>query len=206
MTDMGNGVLPFHFWVNDSDTICYTITAIDNSGCFNSETFPNNGTCVSFVASQGITFPYCDNFDNQNIWTDSVCNVSSSHWDLGIPTAWPGSAHSSPNIWEVALNAQYANSSQAYLTSPPLSFLGVFNAQIEVWLNANSEQNWDGVRLDYSLDNGTTWAHCWSCWRYFLLAATGIIPLTSTPAVSRDGQVTVLPFQVRQDGLKQCIN
>ncbi len=158
MTDMGNGVFTVSLpAVNDSDTICYTITAIDNSGCFNSETFPNNGTCVSFVASQGITFPYCDNFDNQNIWTDSVGNVSSSHWDLGIPTAWPGSAHSSPNIWEVALNAQYANSSQAYLTSPPLSFLGVFNAQIEVWLNANSEQNWDGVRLDYSLDNGTTW-------------------------------------------------
>lgn len=57
MTDMGNGDFTVSLpAVNDGDTICYTITAIDNSGCFNSETFPNNGTCVSFVASQGITF------------------------------------------------------------------------------------------------------------------------------------------------------
>ena len=158
MTDMGNndysGVIPA---VNDGDTICYSITGVDASGCANSAVFPTSG-CITFVASQGITFPFCDNFDLQNLWTDSVGTAGSTPWQRGQSTIWPGSAHSAPNIWEVGLDQQYTSSCLSYLYSPTFSFLGVFNAQIEFWINSNCENAWDGARLEYTTDNGITWS------------------------------------------------
>lgn len=157
MTDLGNGdylgQIPA---VNDGDSICYSITAVDNSGCANSAVFPTSG-CITFYASQGITFPFCDNFDLQNLWTDSLGTAGSTPWQRGQSTVWPGSAHSAPNIWEVGLDQQYVGSCLSYLYSPTFSFLGVFNAQIELWINSNCENFWDGVRLEYTTDNGATW-------------------------------------------------
>ncbi|HRS08353.1 MAG TPA: T9SS type A sorting domain-containing protein, partial [Bacteroidia bacterium] len=158
MTDLGNGDFTGQIpAVNDGDSICYSITALDNSGCANSAVFPTSG-CITFYASQGITFPFCDNFDLQNLWTDSVGNANSTHWQRGQSTVWPGSAHSAPNIWEVGLDQQYVGSCISYLYSPTFSFIGVFNAQIEFWINSNCENFWDGARLDYSTDNGLTWS------------------------------------------------
>jgi hypothetical protein len=157
MTDLGggafSGLIPA---VNDGDTICYSIVALDNSGCFNTSTFPTSG-CITFIASQGITFPFCDNFDQQNLWTDSIATASSTSWQRGQSAIWPGSAHSNPNIWEVGLDQQYANNCTSYLYSPTFSFLGVFNAQIELWINSDTEFSWDGVRLEYSTNGGSTW-------------------------------------------------
>ena len=145
------GTLPA---VNDGDTICYAITAIDNSGCSNVTSYPVSG-CVSFIASTGITFPYCDNFDINQLWVDTT--LTGSSWQLGQPTTWPGSANSAPSCWEVDIDQQYQPNTEAYLYSPVFSFSGTYNAKIEFSLNVNTEFNWDGTRLEYSTDLGNTW-------------------------------------------------
>lgn len=156
MIDFGGGLygetIPA---VNDGDSICYSITAVDNSGCANSASYPANGSCISFTASTGITLPYCDNFDINQLWLDTM--VTGSPWQLGQPTVWPSAANSAPSCWEVAIDQQYDNNTESYLYSPVLSFIGTYNASVEFWMNANSEFSWDGTRLDYSIDQGITW-------------------------------------------------
>ncbi|MFI5220317.1 MAG: hypothetical protein ACHQNT_12605, partial [Bacteroidia bacterium] len=62
--------------VSDSDTVCYYFIATDASACNNSTTYPSSG-CIQFVALNGISFPFCDNLDSQNLWTDSLGAGSS---------------------------------------------------------------------------------------------------------------------------------
>ncbi len=141
--------------VLEGDTVCYSITAVDNSGCGNSAT--SNTLC--FVASSGINFPYCDNFDiNTNLWVDSG-NVVGSIWEIGTPNTWPSAPHSAPNSWEVALNQTYLDNTEAYLYSPILNFNGAVNASIELWANSQCEQGWDGTRIEFDTTGGggSTW-------------------------------------------------
>ncbi|NNM15298.1 MAG: hypothetical protein HKO56_01470, partial [Bacteroidia bacterium] len=138
--------------VSDSDTICYTVVAADASGCFNLDTLAEQ----CFVATAGITFPYCDNFDFNTFWEDST--VSGSVWEQGIPNfgATTG-AHSVPNAWDVDLTSLYQANSETYVVSPVFDFSTTPNATLSFWQNRNTESNWDGVRIDYTLNSGLSW-------------------------------------------------
>ncbi len=145
--------------VNDSDVVCYYVTATDNSACLNSAIYPASG-CIQFTATEGLSPTYCDNFDiPPPLWLDSAgATGSGSIWEMGIPTTGtPSAALSAPNVWEVGLNAIYQNSTSADLYSPHISFTNAVNAKLSVWLNYNTEQTWDGTRLEYTFDNGVTW-------------------------------------------------
>lgn len=140
--------------VSDSDTVCYYFSASDASACHNITLYPALG-CTQFVARSSIALPFCDGFDFSNFWTDST--IGGSHWQLGIPVTSPPSAHSAPNAWEVALNAQYLNSTTTYLYSPPMDFSGITNASLNFWFYKDCELTWDGARIDFSLDGGINW-------------------------------------------------
>ncbi len=145
--------------VLEGDTVCYSITAVDNSGCNNSTT--SNTLC--FITSNGVTFPYCDNFDiTTNLWVDSGA-VAGSIWELGTPNTWPAAPHSAPNSWEVALNQPYANNTLAYLYSPVFSFTGVANASIELWVDAQCENFWDGTNLQCDTTGSGNWFIIGNC-------------------------------------------
>ncbi|MBL0051555.1 MAG: T9SS type A sorting domain-containing protein [Bacteroidetes bacterium] len=152
-----SGVIPA---VNVGDTVCYRFEATDNSGCNNTTLYPaSNLSPICFVATTGITFPYCDNFDSNDLWTDSV--VSGSPWELGTPNfGVTNNALSFPNSWDIELNSAYQNNTVSFLTSPVFDFSGAVNANLEFWLNHATDQFGDGVRLEYTPDGGTTWKTC----------------------------------------------
>lgn len=141
--------------VSDSDSVCYYFSARDFSACFNSIVYPSSG-CISFLALSGLTIPFCDNFDFNNFWTPTI--LTGSPWQIGSTNTSPPSAHSAPNVWEVELNSQYVGNTQSYLTSPPLSFINVLNANLNFWFYSDCENTWDGSRVEYSINNGTSWA------------------------------------------------
>src|SRR5205085_422400 len=61
--------------VLDSDTVCYYFWTFDASACANTTYYPGtpvDTATICFTASSGITFPYCDNFDINNLWSDST--------------------------------------------------------------------------------------------------------------------------------------
>lgn len=146
------GIIPA---MNDSDTVCYSVDAIDASPAANSAVWPVS-SCQQFIVHAGITFPYFDDFDVQNIWTDTFANPTSQ-WELGMPAfGMTSGTHSGPNAWDINLTTAYDNNAACRLVSPVFDFSTTTNATLGFWHNYNSENFWDGVRVDYTTD-GNTW-------------------------------------------------
>ena len=146
------GIIPA---VNDSDSVCYYITAFDASPAANTTTEPTTG-CRQFVAFAGITFPFFDDFEsNNNLW--SVVTSSGSAWQYGAPAfGVTTGAHSGVNAWDVELTAAYAGNTNTMLYTPVFDFSQAVNAKMSFWHNWNAENFWDGTRIDYTTD-GNTW-------------------------------------------------
>jgi len=146
------GVIPA---VNTGDTVCYWAQAWDQYS--NTAIFPSTG-CVSFIASSGISFPFCDNFDSQNLWTSTT--TSGSSWQLGTPAfGVTTGALSNPNAWDIDLTSGYLDNTITTLTSPVFDFSSpsAVNSKLSFWRNHNCEAFWDGTRIEYTLDGGATW-------------------------------------------------
>jgi hypothetical protein len=100
--------------------------------------------------------PFNDSFDGANNWSPVTSQGSS--WQLGTPSfGQTSSPHSAPNAWDVDLAAGYLDSSLAYLVSPVITFAGEYNAELSFWQNRNTEDYFDGFRLEYSKD-GVHWS------------------------------------------------
>jgi hypothetical protein len=145
--------------VNHLDTVCYYFYAQDASNCANEAYYPafvgGVPQPICFVASSGITFPYCDDFDVNNLW--SASSLSGSVWELGAPNYGPTStAHSAPNAWDIVLNGPYVQASESYLTSPVFDFATSINCRLSFWYNSATTANFDedGVYLEYSQAGG----------------------------------------------------
>lgn len=141
--------------VNHKDTICYHVVAYDGSAAHNSAKEPQTG-CMMFDASSGITFPYIDNFDVQDLWTATTA-TTTTNWELGTPNyGQTNTAHSSPNAWDVNLSSPYSTNAEATLWSPVFNFSNAVNATLSFWQNRNTQTNYDGTRLEYTTD-GIKW-------------------------------------------------
>jgi hypothetical protein len=107
-----------------------------------------------------VSLPYSDDFEGANAgWT--VDSVSGSTWELGTPTTAPtNSTHSGVNAWDVDLFNIYLGNTESYLISPLFDFSqpAFFNSTLSFWQNRSTEAGWDGARLDYSLNGGTSWS------------------------------------------------
>ncbi|MBL0342525.1 MAG: hypothetical protein IPP71_17460 [Bacteroidetes bacterium] len=77
----------------------------------------------------------------------------NSQWQLGLPNygATTG-AHSGTNSWDVNLDTNYANNANCQLMSPGFNFSNATGIKVSFWQNNNTEQNWDGVILQYTVD------------------------------------------------------
>lgn len=146
------GVIPA---VNDSDTICYYVQAIDASTASNTALNPTSG-CTQFIAFAGITFPFVDDFDGSTLF-QTFDNNQGSAWQLGTPNfGATNSAHSAPNAFDINLTTAYNNNAICNLVSPVFDFSTVQNAKLSFWHNFNSENSWDGLSVMYTTD-GNTW-------------------------------------------------
>ena len=118
----------------------------------------NDTLCGNSMGRQRFTIPYTDNFDGGNSqWYDSS-NNTGTNWQLGTPAfGQTTGSHSAPDCWDINLNSSYLDDAASYLISPLFDFTGVNGAQLSFWQNRNSEDQWDGMRLDYSIDAGNTW-------------------------------------------------
>ena len=146
------GIIPA---MNDSDTVCYYVDAIDASPAANTAQWPLSG-CQEFYVHAGITFPFFDDFESSVVWTDTFASAASQ-WELGMPAfGATSSTHSGVNCWDVNLTTSYNNNAGCRLVSPVFDFSTTTNATLSFWHNYNTEMGWDGVRVDYTTD-GVTW-------------------------------------------------
>jgi len=119
----------------------------------------NDSICSIGTGLASITIPYTDNFDGANNgWISNNPTDTLSKWQLGLPTfGYTNSTHSGINCWDINLNSPYSTNANAELRSPIFDFSGVNNATLSFWKNFKTEINFDGSRLDYSVDGGITY-------------------------------------------------
>ncbi|HEX5001005.1 MAG TPA: CARDB domain-containing protein [Bacteroidia bacterium] len=142
--------------VNDSDVVCYQIQALDGSFCSNISNWPDPNdpnAYQCFTAYAGVTYPYCDNFETQNIWTEKILPGGSlTEWQLGQPSFAPtNTTHSGVRAWDTDTIAGYLNNANCQLLSPSFSGL-IAGSTLSFWQNRQVEGFWDGVRLEYATD------------------------------------------------------
>ncbi|HNZ42216.1 MAG TPA: CARDB domain-containing protein [Bacteroidales bacterium] len=118
----------------------------------------NDTLCMNSYGVFTSTLPYYDDFDGATAnWMPGPVS-NGSVWELGTPNyGTTNTAHSAPNAWDVNLNSPYTNSITTYLYTQYFDFSSVSNAKMKFWLNYNLETGYDGLRIEYTIDSGTTW-------------------------------------------------
>lgn len=118
------------------------------------DTIYSNGFGISTYS-----IPFNDDFDGVNKgWTVFNPLDTLSKWELGLPNfGITNSTHSGINCWDVNLVTGYQNNANTELWSPLFNFSGIYNSTLSFWEKYNTELNYDGTRIDYSINGGTTW-------------------------------------------------
>lgn len=120
---------------------------------------PNNDVYCSVISAiQVEPIPYFNDFESSNgNWYQTSWDTIN-RWQYGTPNfGLTTGAHSGNNCWDLNLNTGYLGLSNAALYSPQFDLTGTNLNQLSFWFNHNTEGAWDGVRLEYSVDNDSTW-------------------------------------------------
>lgn len=141
---------PYNAPTNTYSLCAYTILPSDGD-------LSNDTTCKSLVGVATIVPPYFDNFESgAGSWSSSG---GFNQWQYGVPAANViNSAYSPVNAWVVNLTGIYQNNSNDDLLTPYFNFAGLYNTELRFRHYYHTEPSWDGGRIDYTLNNGATWA------------------------------------------------
>ena len=150
----------------DIDTVIFVTPFIVPNGTFNICSFTslandanqlNDTICKNSQGVPLITLPYVDDFETgPSVWYDS--SKIGTNWELGLPNfGSTNSTHSGVNAWDINLDSTYAINAHSVLISPLFNVHGIYNPKLSFWLNYKTERNYDGTRLEYSLDAGNSW-------------------------------------------------
>ncbi|MFM9056130.1 MAG: hypothetical protein ACKOQY_05515, partial [Bacteroidota bacterium] len=89
-------------------------------------------------------------------WRDQTLGVT--RWEYGLPVfGQTAGAFSGNKCWDTDLDSGYTSNAFAVLTTPSFDFRNTVGPFLEFALNCKAEDSWDGVRIDYSLNDGATW-------------------------------------------------
>jgi hypothetical protein len=127
-----------------------TISFVNNDATQNPFNFNLQGTSTSFPTQQKSV--YYENFDNNDGGWVSSGTTSSWIYDNTIHRG-------EGKFWRVTTTSgSYVANAMTYLTSPTISTSGYKNIKIylDVRYKTNADLD-DGMQMQYSLDNGTSW-------------------------------------------------
>lgn len=101
------------------------------------------------------SFPYTESFEGgKRGWTVEEDPV----WELGVPSGEIiNTASDGDSAWVTNLSGNYPNQSTSFLLSPVFDFTNRHNPIIEFDLWYDIEFGWDGVALQASFNNGSSW-------------------------------------------------
>lgn len=106
------------------------------------------------------SFPYNVDFESGKQDWSSGTILGFDNWEWGTPTQTNlNSAHSGTKVMMTDLDSNYLNDTITWLKSPKLDFSTLSTPRISVWLRFVTEAYYDGMILESSTDNGTSWQH-----------------------------------------------
>jgi len=103
---------------------------------------------------------YFFDFENGNQgWTTGAIS-GDNQWQLGTPSqSQINGAHSGMLAWMTGLSHNYGNNANSWLMSPELDLTNMLTVYFSVYLNIWCPMNYDGMIMEYSIDNGVNWFH-----------------------------------------------
>lgn len=131
------------------DVIIETQLAVD-------EESSNDALSATLYVDPTYLLPYLQDFeDGMDFWRKSGTDAS---WEYGAPAGSViNTAGSGTKAWVTNLFGSYSNNENSYLTGPCFDFTGIDFPVFECKIFTHLEKDIDGVSLEYSLDNGSTW-------------------------------------------------
>ncbi len=119
----------------------------------------NDSLCANSFGVQVVVPTYATNFDTGAATFVNVPASGATNWELGTPNfGQTNTPHSAPSCWDVNLNITYANNDSCYLYTPIFDLTNKKAPVFRFWHNRNLDNfNGDGVRVDYTVNGGTTW-------------------------------------------------
>ncbi len=128
--------------------ICVKTVLLLDSNTFNDE------KCSQFYGLPPFTMFEDDIEDGTILYTDAP-----ALWQHGKPTASViNTAHSPDSAWATILAGNYPNSASGFIYTPTMSFFGINDAYLTFYYWIHAQENLDGGYVQYSTNNGTTWA------------------------------------------------
>ncbi len=99
---------------------------------------------------------YCTDFDQANDgWKARDGNDT---WERGTPGGGTiNTAITPPNVWMTNRTSNYLNNSNDNLYTPYFDLTGALDPEFHADIWVDCESGWDGMRVDYSIDDGQTW-------------------------------------------------
>lgn len=111
---------------------------------------PNKGT--PYLAADGGNFDVNPNdFGAETIYGTGWVRGNSG-------TSGKNGTYSGSFAWVTGLSGNYVNNSVSYLYTPNYNFSAAGTYTISFYTKYNVEADWDGFRVEYSLDKGNTWS------------------------------------------------
>ena len=121
--------------------------------------FPGNDAMTISVSNMPVIsdFPYTQDFEGTTYWTTGGANSS---WEMGVPDAGNtviNAAASGNNVWMTNLDGDYNNSENSFVLGPCFDFSTLADPSISFKLWYNTDDLVDGLQLQSSVDDGSTW-------------------------------------------------
>lgn len=118
----------------------------------------NDTAVLSGTAYAYIPVPYFDDFETGTALWYAHIHGATTNWELGFPNFGPTTGtHSGTNAWDINLDTGYGYHAYSELYSPIFDLSGTTSYQLKFWQNCQSENSFDGTRLEYSTDGGVNW-------------------------------------------------
>jgi len=140
-----------------SEVGSYRISVIN---AFEADTDPVNDTTFAVITNMKkvSAADYSEDFENgvQGWWDGSA--LPEAVWEHGKPNK-PNlnAAYSGDNVWITKLTGEYPAETEAILFSPVFDFTSITSPYLTIMLNIKTEEAFDGMILEASVD-GETWA------------------------------------------------
>lgn len=104
-------------------------------------------------------FPYCNDFEQEESFLNFDINrrTIDTNWVYGLPNkSILNSVHSGNKAWYTS-NSNYPVLNSQYLFTPEFSIEKNKCYELSFWHQFETETNFDGATVEYSLDTGKTW-------------------------------------------------
>ncbi len=103
---------------------------------------------------------YSENFNTGKAgWYSQYRDVSNSSWQFGIPTSTLiFNSDNTDSVWCTNLSGNYNDNERSVISSPCFDFTALERPMIKMKVFSNSQMNYDGTVLQYSL-NDSNWVN-----------------------------------------------